>query len=161
MVEQPPQKPGAIQRTTQKVGRGVRAAGRWYKYALIGDTRQVMQSAAAIRGRMAEIMNAGAEARHETFAEACDRLGLSEEDVVRRRDELQMAARVFLMVACASLLVFGYLPWSPHPVSHGLFSLLVLVMALTRYSVLRWRQAQCEQCELMTYAGYWRQWWRL
>ncbi|ODU49649.1 MAG: hypothetical protein ABS98_09795 [Lysobacteraceae bacterium SCN 69-48] len=110
---------------------------------------------------MAEIMNVGAEARHETFAEACDRLGLTEEDVVRRRDELQMAARVFLMVACASLLVFGYLPWSPHPVSHGLFSLLVLAMALTRYSVLRWRQAQCEQCELMTYAGYWRQWWRL
>lgn len=153
--------PGAIRRTTQTVGRGVRAVGRWYKYALIGDTRQVTQSAAAIRDRLSEILNAGAAARQETFVEACDRLGLSEEDVLRRQAELGMAARVFLLVAGVALLVFGYLPWSAHPISHGLFSLLVLAMSLTRYSVLRWRQAQCEARELMSFAGYWRQWWRL
>ena len=159
--QQRPQGEGTIRRTTRTVGRGVRAVGRWYKYALVGDTRDITQSAAALRARMHQILHAGENARHETFAEACERLGLDAEDVARRRNELQLAARMFLVVAGVSLAVFAYLPWSPHPVSHGLLCLLVLAMALTRYSVVRWRQAQCEQCELMPYLRYWRQWWGL
>lgn len=152
---------GAIRRTARSVGRGIRAVGRWYKWSVIGDTREITQSAAALRARLHEVLHAGDYARHETFAAACERLGLNAEDLVRRRSELQLAARMFLIVALITLFVFAYLPWSAHPVSHALFCSLVLTMALSRYSVVRWRQAQCEQCELMPYLSYWRRWWRV
>lgn len=141
------------------VRRAASAAGRATKFALIGDTREVTMLAAAMRERLRRLLRPGDYARRETFAEACERLGVSSEDVERRRDELQSSARLYLGIAIVALVVFGFLPWSQHRVSHGLSSLLVLGMALARYSVVRWRQAQCSMRELMPYVQYWRRWW--
>lgn len=141
------------------VRRAAAGTGRLMKFALIGDTREITMVAGMLRSRMHRLLHPGDYARTETFAEACERLGLTPEDIERRRKELASLAKLYLAIAVAALVVFGYLPWSAHRISHALCCVLVLAMALARYSVLRWRQAQCELQDLVPYLPYWRRWW--
>src|ERR1044072_8814021 len=72
-----PAKPGAIRRADG-------AFGRVAKFAFVGDTRDIRQIHAGVRARIHRLLHPGQYAHHETFAEACQRLGVSPADVEQR-----------------------------------------------------------------------------
>lgn len=145
-------RPGWIRRT---MGR----AGRVVKFVYLGDTSEVRDTHEYFKRRMHRVLHPGLYARHETFGEACDRLGVTAGDVERRIAELRSAGLLYKAIALVAFAVFCMMPVVAHPISHGVMSTLVLAVALAKASVLRWRQAQCEQRTLMPYAAFWRKWW--
>lgn len=150
--KQNPSHPGWMRRTAGRVGRAV-------KFVYVGDTSEVRNTHRYFKQRMHRALNPGVYARQETFAEACERLGLSPEDVARRAAELRSSAVLYKAIAAVALGVFCMMPLVTHPISHAVMSALVLAVALAKLSVVRWRQGQCEQHTLMPYVAFWRQWW--
>lgn len=148
-----PKKPGILRRGAGRVGRFVR-------FSLVGDVSEVKQTHAFFKARVDRVLNASKYARTETFEQACERLGLSDRDVIRRASELRSAAVLYWGVAAIAFAIFCATPFVDNPLSHGLASFMVMCVALAKASVLRWRQAQCEHRSLMPYGAYWRAWWK-
>ncbi|MGH8077274.1 MAG: hypothetical protein ACREPE_08125 [Lysobacter sp.] len=141
------------------IGRTVGGAGRLLKRAYIGDTTEIQTTHRFVKERLHRALHPGEFAHNETFDQAVERLGVSEEDLVNRAAQLASSAMLYLIVAIISLLVFCLMPWAAHPISHAVMSGLVLVMALAKLSVVRWRQGQIQQRSLMDYVAFWRHWW--
>ncbi|MDQ1090610.1 hypothetical protein QE400_000023 [Xanthomonas sacchari] len=126
----------------------------------VGDLSEIRRTHAYFRDRLARVWNQGRGARKETFQEASDRLGLTAQDIERRASELRSQSVLYLGIAALAFVVFMLLPFVRNPFSHATMSLLVMLLALSKYSVSRWRQAQCEQRTLVAYVAYWSRWWR-
>lgn len=163
MKERTPKQTGGdpVEVASQPARRGaVAGVARVARIVYLGDLTEIRRTHAYFRDRLSRVWNQGRRARKESFQEASDRLGLTPEDIARRASELRSQSVLYLGIAALALLVFMLLPFVRNPMSHATMSLLVMLLALSKYSVSRWRQAQCEQKALVPYMAYWARWWR-
>lgn len=150
-VTESAKRPGVVRRSAG-------AVGRFWRWSVIGDYAQFRDSAGAlVRGLRSA--TARQQARQEAFAEAMARLGLTAADVQQRIEELRGRSLLYGGIAGVALVIFMAMPWVTNPMSHALLSLGVFLLALVRYSAVRFRMAQCQQRELMPYWTWVRRWW--
>ncbi|MEB1409476.1 hypothetical protein JH265_22500 (plasmid) [Xanthomonas campestris pv. campestris] len=140
--------------------KAIAGVARLARIVYLGDLGEIRRTHAYFRDRLQRVLHQGRYARNETFEEAQARLGLTPQDIARRAAELRSQSLLYLGVAGVALFVFLLLPLVSNPISHAAMSLLVMVLALSKYSVSRWRQGQCEERNLVPYMSYWLRWWR-
>lgn len=153
-------RPGMLRRAAQRSTSIVRRGGRWWLRTTMGDLTEIRRSHAHLKEGLQRMVHPELYARREQFEDAVARLGLTDEDIVERSRALGRAARAYWAAAAVAFGFLCYTPFSSRPVSQGILSGLVLGVALSRVSVARWRQAQCDRRTLMPYLDYWRGWWR-
>lgn len=118
----------------------VRRVGSAYVWSIAGDWKEVRENAGRLRDRLHGLRNR--EYREESFDDAVERLGLTQERLRQRHDQLFGLSMIYGLIA---LIAVGFLcvtPLSEHPFNHALMSLSVLIVAGTKFLAARFRVAQ-------------------
>ena len=129
--------------------------GFWHLYrtSLVGDLSVISKSFSRTRERFAKLAEEReASARHETFQEATQRLGISEDRLEKTLHALELRAAIWFAlcaVAFCSLTLSGI---SAHPVNQAVLSIGVLLLGASQAAKSRFRAAQIHRRQLF---GFW------
>lgn len=140
--------PGRTRRALKTLGRGA-----VWLYA--GDMNDVKRTHRSAVGALRRALGHDYTKRVETFDDAMSRLQLTPSDVARRSAQLRVIGRAYAAVAIVAFGFFVATPALPVRLNYVITSLLVFAVTLTKYSVVRWRRAQCEHRVLVGYVTYW------
>lgn len=128
----------------------IRRVGKAYVWSVAGDWSEVRENASRVGQRLRGLL--GRKYRDESFADAVDRLGLSQESLRQRHDQLAGLSIVYGVIVVVALGFFGVTPLSDHPFSHALMSLGTAILAGTKFLAARFRVAQIRAGQLF---GFW------
>ncbi len=134
----------------QRTRTAIRRVGKAYVWSVAGDWSEVRENAERVRQRLRGMLRR--RYRRESFAEAVDRLGLTNEALRQRHDQLAGLSVVYGLIAVVALGFFAATPLSDHPFSHALMSLGTVVLAGTKLLAARFRVAQIRAGQLF---GFW------
>lgn len=131
--------------------------GLWYLYrtSLLGDVSVISDSVKKTRERLAALAGQDRkEARHETFADAVARLGLTDDRLRRRQQEFEFTAAVWFSLCAVSFVFLLLSVVSAHPVSQAALSIGVMALAASHAIKARFRAAQVRQRELFGFTAW-------
>ncbi|ARU31737.1 hypothetical protein CAP31_08620 [Sulfuriferula sp. AH1] len=92
--------------------------------------------------------------RHESFNDAVDRLGLTEEDLIRQAKIFNSRAANWFLSAAIGLLWMAFLPTSNSPFSHFLLCFGIILMSSAKAVTWRFRFCQIREEQLFGF-GEW------
>lgn len=134
----------------QKTKTAIRRVGKAYVWSVTGDWSEVRENAERVHQRLRGLLHR--KHRRESFAEAVDRLELTNEMLRQRHDQLAGLSVVYGLIVVTALGFFAASPLSDHPFSHALMSLGAVVLAGTKLLAARFRVAQIRAGQLF---GFW------
>lgn len=143
-------KPGLFRR----VGRGARGLGRLYVRAQFGDMKGFVQEQKSFGAWLMNAMRLRSDRRRETFEQAMQRLGLTEEDLAARRASLERMAWIYGVVAAIAFVFLVCSPWVEHALSQFLLSLGLFVLMGIRSATARFRVSQIRTRRLMGFVEW-------
>lgn len=143
-------KPGRARRTVAFVGKA------WaYSLGITSVKRELgrIGSNAATVGTWAlrQLRSSPADYRHESFAEAIDRLGLAEEDLIRQARAFNLRAHSWLAALFLAAAWFAGAAWSDAPASHTVLCFGAMFLAFSKAITFRFRFCQCRDTELYAF----------
>ncbi|OWQ61285.1 hypothetical protein CEE58_15765 [Stenotrophomonas maltophilia] len=148
----PDSKGGVVKRFGKATVRGVSAAGRFWRWSLIGDVSGEVQRAKRVYSMLRDMLlrPAGAS-RHETFEQAVTRLALTSEDLTLQERALRRRDKVFVCTSVAAFCLIVVSPMSPRPLSQFAISVSLFAMCVCKSLVCRYRVAQIQNRELFSF----------
>lgn len=129
-----------------------RRVGKAYIWSIAGDWREVRENFGRVSDRLAALRNP--KYRAESFDEAVIRLGLTQEQLHRRHDQLFGLSVIYALIVIVALGFLCATSYSPHPVSHALMSIGVMAVSGSKFIAARFRVAQIRAGRLFGF----RQW---
>lgn len=136
----------------QKAAGVLRRVGGAYVWSVAGDWREVRENAGRLSERLKGLRNR--QYRSERFAEAVERLGLTEAALRKRQDQLSGLAVLYEVIAGLALLFIMAAPFSEHPINHALMSIGVAGVAGAKFLAARFRVAQIRARELFGFKDW-------
>jgi hypothetical protein len=130
----------------------IRRVGSVYVWSIVGDWSEVRDNARRVRERFDQLRSR--RYRKENFADAVARLGLTNECLCARHDQLSSLSVIYGLIV---LVAFGSLcaaPWSEHPINHALMSIGVALVAGSKFLASRFRAAQIRAGKLFGFKDW-------
>lgn len=137
----------AFRRTRTAIARLSKA----YVWSVAGDWSEVRENVGHVQQRLRALL--GGKYRTESFEDAVDRLGLTNETLKRRHDQLAGLSIIYGIIVIVALLFLAATPISDHPFNHALMSLGTAILAGTKFLSARFRVSQIRAGDLF---GFWQ-----
>ncbi|MFA7292172.1 MAG: hypothetical protein WC023_07965 [Rhodocyclaceae bacterium] len=134
--------------------RAVVGVGKAWSYSigltsLVRELGRIGRNVAAVGGYVRRKWADGPHNyRHETFAEAVERLGLDEAQLISQGRAFKQRASWFFIAMLAAAGALAYAPFTDHPVNAFFMALGAFVLTGARWLMWHFRYAQLRDAEL-------------